>query len=121
MNKAPTIKDYISDFPVSTQKKLKQLQSLIKKTVPKAEETISYGMPAYKLNGPIVYFAAYKNHIGFYPTPAPILAFKQELKKYKTSKGAVQFPLDEDLPVSLIGKMLRFKVKANLSKIRSKK
>jgi len=121
MKKSESINEYISRFPISAQKKLKQLRAIIKKNVPKAEETISYGMPAYKLNGPLVYFAAYKNHIGFYPTPVPILAFKQELKNYKTSKGAVQFPLDENLPVALIGKMLRFKVKANLSKIRSKK
>lgn len=121
MTKPSTIKEYISGYPISTQKKLKQLQSIIKKNIPKAEELISYGMPAYKLNGPVAYFAAYKNHIGFYPTPAPILAFKQELKKYKTSKGAVQFPLNQKLPVSLIGKILKFKVKANLSKIKSKK
>lgn len=121
MKKKESVREYISLFPLSTQKKLKQLRALIKKTAPKAAESISYGMPSYKLNGPLVYFAAYKNHIGFYPTPAPILAFEKDLKKYKSSKGAVQFPLDQKLPISLIGKMIKFKMRGNLSKVKSKK
>lgn len=121
MKKPESVTEYISRFPIATQKKLKELRAIIRKNAPKAEETISYGMPSYKLNRPLAYFAAYKNHIGFYPTPAPILAFKKDLKKFKYSKGAVQFPLDDKLPTALIGKMIKFKVKANFTKIRSKK
>src|SRR5947209_3440530 len=89
---------YIAVFPESTQKVLQQLRSIIKKAAPDAEEVISYNMPAYKLNGILVYFAGYENHVGFYPTASPIQVFKEQLTAYKTSKGAIQFPLDEALP-----------------------
>src|SRR5207253_8984189 len=92
MFKPQSIDAYISDFPAETQKVLKQVRSSVKKAAPKAEETISYGMPAFTLHGSyLVYFAGYKNHIGFYPAPIGIELFKKELSKYKSGKGSVQF------------------------------
>lgn len=102
---------YIAAFPAGTQRRLKAIRSLIKKVAKEAVEQISYGMPAYKLNGkPLVYFAAYEKHIGLYATPQTHEAFKKELANYKQGKGSVQFPLDEDLPLNLIEAMLRFKL-----------
>jgi uncharacterized protein YdhG (YjbR/CyaY superfamily) len=101
---------YIAVFPESTKKKLQQLRSIIKKAAPAAEEVISYNMPAYKLNGILVYFAGYENHIGFYPTSLPMQVFKEELTDYKTSKGAIQFSLDEPLPVDLIKRIVKFRI-----------
>lgn len=118
MNSVNDIDDYIDSFPKEINQKLKELRALIKKTAPKAEETISYGMPAYKLNGPIIYFAAFKNHIGIYPTASPIVAFKKELKKYKTSKGAIQIPIEEPIPKKLITDLIKFKIKENADKIK---
>ncbi len=102
--------NYIALFPESTQKMLQQLRSIIKKAAPAAEEVISYNMPAYKLNGILVYFAGYENHIGLYPTSLPMQAFKEELTAYKTSKGAIQFSLDKKLPVDLIKRIVRFRI-----------
>jgi uncharacterized protein YdhG (YjbR/CyaY superfamily) len=110
------VSEYIEDFPIATQALLNQLRAVIKKAAPDAEEIISYQMPAYKYNGPLVYFAGYKNHIGFYPTPQGITAFKKELSVYKGSKGAVQFPLDEKLPLDLITKIVKYRVKQNSEK-----
>ena len=118
---ATDVDDYISAFPPPVQKKLFQLRAAIKKAAPKAEESISYMMPAYKLNGPLVYFAAYANHIGFYPTASAISAFKKEILSYKSSKGAVQFPIDEPIPLGLVEKMVKFKVKDNLVRAELKK
>ncbi len=106
-----TVASYIASFPMVIQKKLKQLQKIIKAAAPKAEERMSYGMPAYFLNGPLVYFGAYEKHIGFYPTPSAIATFEKELAPYKHAKGSVQFPLDKPLPAALIKKMVLFKVK----------
>jgi uncharacterized protein YdhG (YjbR/CyaY superfamily) len=114
--KPNNVNEYIEGFPKATQTLLKQLRATIKKAAPDAEELISYQMPAYKNNGPLVYFAAYKNHIGFYPTGQGISAFKKELSVYKGSKGAVQFPLDEKLPLDLITKIVKYRVKQNLEK-----
>lgn len=111
-----TIDAYIATFPVSTQALLQQMRNTITKAAPKAEETISYGMPTFKLQGNLVHFAGYKNHIGFYPAPSGIEAFADELKKYKTSKGAIQFPVDEKLPLALVTKIVKFRVKENLAK-----
>lgn len=119
--KPANVDDYIAAFPPPTQKLLKALRTVIKKAVPKAEEGIGYGMPAYKLNGPLVYFAGYKEHIGFYPTPSGITSFDKELSAYKKSKGAVQFPLNEPLPVKLIEKMVKFRRKENEAKAEAKK
>lgn len=104
---------YIAGFPPATQNVLEQIRSTIKKAAPEAEEVISYQMPAYKCNGMLVYFAAYKNHIGFYPTPSGIESFKNELSIYKGAKGSVQFPLEDPLPVNLITRIVAFRVKEN--------
>ncbi len=100
MKKPIDIDEYISSFPKETQKILEQLRVTIKGVAPHADEVISYGMPAFKLNGMLVYFAAYTNHIGFYPTPSGIAAFKKELSIYKGAKGSVQFQLDKSLPLN---------------------
>ncbi|MGZ4863124.1 MAG: iron chaperone [Halobacteriota archaeon] len=110
------IDDYIATFPKDVQHKLNELRSVIQESAPEAEEAISYGMPAFKLNGNLVHFAAYKKHIGFYPTHSGILAFDEKLSIYKHSKGAVQFPIDGPIPLDLVREMVRFRVKENLAK-----
>jgi len=115
-NKPNTVDEYIASFPKQIQVLLNQLREVIKKTAPKADEVISYSMPAYKQNGILVYFAANKNHIGFYPTASPIKIFKEDLSNFKTSKGAIQFPFDKPLPITLIKKIVKFKIKQNLEK-----
>jgi uncharacterized protein YdhG (YjbR/CyaY superfamily) len=112
--------EYISQFPVKQQKALEEIRKAIKAAAPKAEEVISYSMPAYKLNGMLVYFAGYENHIGFYPTPSGIEAFKKELANYKSAKGSVQFPIDQPLPLALIKKMVQFRIKENTEKNKTK-
>ncbi|MEQ1799038.1 MAG: DUF1801 domain-containing protein [Lacibacter sp.] len=123
MNKtAPANVDaYIKQFPPEVQAMLQKLRAAIKAAAPKAEEVISYQMPAYTYHGMLVYFAAYKNHIGFYPTGSGIEAFKKELSVYKGSKGAVQFPLDKPLPLALIKQIVKFRVQMNLEKEQLKK
>ncbi len=116
MKKAASVDEYISGFPEDVQKYLAEMRSAIKKTVPEAEETISYSMPAYKLNGILIYFAAFKNHIGFYPTSSAIMEFKKELSPYKSAKGSVQFPLGKPLPLDLITKIVRFRKEENINK-----
>ena len=112
--------DYIAVFPENTQKILQQIRSIIKKAAPGAAEVISYNMPAYKLNGILVYFAGYENHIGFYPTASGIEAFKKHFSDYKFSKGAVQFPIDQPLPSSLIKKIVEFRVAETKQKQKTK-
>ena len=116
-----TVDEYIQLHPEATQKLLQQIRQTIKKAATGAEELISYNMPAYKLLGPLVYFAAYKNHIGFYPTNSGVTAFKKEIKEYKNSKGAIQFPLDEPLPLKLITQIVKFRVAENKQKELDKK
>jgi uncharacterized protein YdhG (YjbR/CyaY superfamily) len=111
-----SVNSYISSFPAETRTLLEKIRVTIQKAAPKAEETISYQMPAYKLNGMLVYFAGYKNHIGFYPGAAGIAEFKKEIAAYKNAKGSVQFPLDEPLPLALVTKIVKFRVKQNLEK-----
>lgn len=115
------VDEYIACFPIKTQGILKQIRKTIKKAAPKAEEVISYQMPAYKQGGVLVYFAAYQNHIGFYPTAAGIIAFQNEIKNYKNSKGAVQFPIDEPMPLALIERMVKQRIEANEAKAQKKK
>lgn len=116
-----SVDQYISTVPPSTRKILRELRSAIREAAPAATEKISYQMPTYFQNGNLVHFAAYKNHIGFYPAPSGILAFKDELIGLKSSKGAVQFPIDQPLPLKLIGKIVRFRVKENTLKAPKKK
>ena len=111
-----TIDEYIATFPPNIQTLLQQIRATIHKAAPEAEETISYNMPAFKQNGVLVYFAAFKNHIGFFPTAQGIEAFKDKLVAYKTSKGTIQFPLDQPFPLDLIAEIVRFRVKTNTSK-----
>jgi uncharacterized protein YdhG (YjbR/CyaY superfamily) len=101
---------YIATFPAATQKQLKNMRAIIKMAAPEAAEVISYGMPAYKQNGMLVYFAGYKAHIGFYPTASGIQHFLPKIQAYKHSKGAVQFPLDQPLPKNLIGEIVAFRI-----------
>ena len=115
------INAYISSFPEATQKILEQLRITIKTAAPQAVEVISYGMPAFKLNSVLVYFAAYSKHIGFYPTSSGIAAFKKELSIYKGAKGSVQFPINQPLPFDLITKMVQFRVMEDLEKAAGKK
>lgn len=119
-NKAfKTINEYISTFPKGVQVVLEELRQVIRKSAPEAEETISYGIPTFDLNGfHLVHFAAYKNHIGFYPTSSGITAFKKELSLFKTSKGTVQFPLTESIPFDLVKRIVKFRVEENISKKR---
>lgn len=109
-----TIDEYIIQFPPGIQEILKELRKVIKEAAPDAQEKISYGMPAFVLHGNLVYFAAFKNHIGFYPAPNGIDAFKQELSEYKGSKGTVQFPIGKPLPYDLISRIVKFRVAENI-------
>lgn len=111
-----TIDEYISVFPSPIQELLQQIRITIQEEAPDATEAISYAMPTFKLHGNLVHFAAFKSHIGFYPTPSGIKAFEKELDAYKYSKGAIQFPLNQPLPLDLVRKIVRFRVKENLEK-----
>ena len=115
-----SIDEYFVSFPTEIQKLLQQVRTTIKKAAPDAEEAIKYAMPAFVYKGNLVFFAAYKNHIGFYPTPSGIIAFKKDLAAYQTSKGAVQFPLDKPMPVGLITKIVKYRVKENSEKEKTK-
>jgi uncharacterized protein YdhG (YjbR/CyaY superfamily) len=111
-----SIDEYIGTFPRPVQEKLTTLRQLIRRTAPGATEKISYQMPTFYLNGNLVHFAAHARHIGFYPTPSGISKFKTELSKYQSSKGSVQFPMEESLPVELIEKIVKFRVGENTKK-----
>jgi len=115
-----SIDEYIATFPAEMQKILEELRATIKAAAPEAEEKISYQMPTFALKGNLVHFAAYKNHIGFYPTPNGIEAFKQELSVYEGAKGSVRFPIEKPLPLELISKIVAFRVAENLEKAGSK-
>jgi uncharacterized protein YdhG (YjbR/CyaY superfamily) len=121
MTKPKNIDEYIGCYPKEIQKLLEQLRSTIKKAAPNAVEIISYGMPAFKQNGMLVWFAAHTKHIGFYPGASGIEAFKQELSVYKGAKGSVQFPLDKPLPSGLITRIVKFRVTENIQKAELKK
>ncbi|GAA4422779.1 DUF1801 domain-containing protein [Pontibacter saemangeumensis] len=111
------VASYIKSFPENVQQLLKQVRATIQEQAPDATESISYGMPAYKTSGqPLVYFAAFKNHIGFYATPTGHAAFAAELSKYKQGKGSVRFPLDQPLPLSLIARIVAFRARENAAK-----
>ena len=111
------VENYIAQFPEDIRAMLEKIRSLIKNAAPDATESVAYGMPAYKTNKkPLVYFAAFKNHIGFYATPSGHTEFQEELSHYKQGKGSVQFPLDQAIPYELIGKIVKFRVEENKSK-----
>jgi len=111
-----SIDEYIAMFPKDTQKILEELRVTIRAAALEAKEKISYQMPTFDLKGNLVHFAAYKNHIGFYPQPSGIQAFKNELSKYEGAKGSVQFPITKPLPLELISKIVKFRVAENLKR-----
>ena len=111
-----TVDQYIAAFPADVKKRMQQLRTTIKAAAPKAEEVISYQMPGYKYLGMLVYFAAYKNHIGFYPGAGGVLEFYKELSSFKSAKGSVQFPHDRPIPFEIISKIVKFRVKQNEEK-----
>ena len=115
-----TIDEYIETFPIDVQDILQALRRTIKKSAPKAVEAIRYQIPTFKLHGNLVHFAAYKNHIGFYPSSSPIKVFAKELTSYKTSKGTIQFPIGEPLPLALVRKIVKFRVKESTEKAKRK-
>ena len=116
-----TIDEYIATWPADIRAKLLSMREAIKKAAPKAEEAISYNMPTFRQNGYLVYFAAFKNHIGFFPVPSGMKAFEKELSKFKTGKGSVQFPYDQPLPLALVAKIVKFRVRENMAKAEAKK
>lgn len=115
-----SIDEYIATFPKDTQKILKDIRATIKAAAPNAEEKISYQMPTFFLNGNLVHFAAFKNHIGLYPTPSGTEAFKKEIPRYKAAKGSIRLPLDEPMPLNLISRIVKFRVAENLKKAQLK-
>jgi len=115
-----SIDDYIASFPDDVQTKLREMRALIRAAAPEATEKISYQMPTFDLHGNLVHFAAHRSHIGLYPAPTGIEAFKEAFAPYKTSKGAVQFPLDQPLPVDLITRVVQFRVGENQQKAAEK-
>ena len=112
------IDEYIQTFPEEVQIILEKMRQTIRKAVPEAEEAISYQIPTFKLNGNLVHFAAFKNHIGFYPIPTGIQAFEEELSPYKQGKGSVQFPIDQPVPYDLVRRIVRFRVNESLGKVK---
>ena len=123
MEKTPPqdIDAYIAGFPEDVQAKLEKLRATIHQAAPGVQEKISYQMPTFFLEGNLVHFAAYKNHIGFYPTPSGIEQFKDALSVYKSAKGSVQFPLDQPIPYELVGEIVAFRVDENLAKAAAKR
>ncbi len=115
-----TIDEYIAGFPRDVQEILAKIRMTIRKAAPGAAETIKYRMPNFTLNGDLVYFAAFKKHIGFYPIPTGIEAFQKELSVYQQGKGSVQFPLDKPIPYALISRIVKFRVKENLERAAAK-
>jgi uncharacterized protein YdhG (YjbR/CyaY superfamily) len=118
--KPENIDEYISDFPAEIQKLLSEVRTTIRKAAPAAKELISYQMPAFRQNSVLVYFAAFKKHIGFFPTMSGIAAFKEELSVYKGAKGSVQFPFEKPMPLDLISRIVKFRVAEDEAKAEAK-
>jgi uncharacterized protein YdhG (YjbR/CyaY superfamily) len=121
IEKIQTVNEYIAQFPPEVRKKLNELRAAVLEAAPDAAEKISWGMPSYSLHGMLVYFAAFKNHIGFYPGASGVGTFLPGLSGYKTSKGTIQFPLDRPMPLDLVREIVRFRVGENIKKAESKK
>ncbi len=121
MENVADINTYIAQFPEEVRVLLEQMRKTIQAAAPEAEEAISYAMPTFKLQGNLVHFAAYKKHIGFYPAPSGISAFPHEIAAYEYAKGSVQFPIDKPLPLDLVTKIVKFRVRENLEKFALKK
>jgi uncharacterized protein YdhG (YjbR/CyaY superfamily) len=121
MLESKNIDDYISQFPKETQQHLIQVRTAIKKAAPKATEAIKYGIPTFVLNGKnLVHFGGFDHHVGFYPAPTGLLAFKEALAQYKHGKGSAQFPLEKQMPLSLITRIVKYRVKESDSKVKKK-
>jgi uncharacterized protein YdhG (YjbR/CyaY superfamily) len=116
-----SIDQYIAGFPPNVQQKLEQMRGAIRAAAPEAEETIKYSIPTFVLQENLVHFAAFAKHVGFYPAPSGIAAFKDELSEYKGAKGSVQFPIDKPIPLTLIKKIVRFRVQEVRAKSAAKK
>lgn len=116
--KTTSIDAYIATFPEEVQEKLQQIRATIQKAAPAATEAIKYGMPTFVLNGNLIHFAAYKNHIGIYPAPVAIETFAKDFAPYKTSKGAVQLPIDQRMPLALITKVTKFRIKQVMEEVK---
>jgi uncharacterized protein YdhG (YjbR/CyaY superfamily) len=114
--KFKTTDEYIASFPKDVQRTLGSLRRVIRESAPDAEEVIAYGIPTFRLNGNLVHFAAFRNHISFFPTSSAIAAFKKELSVYELSKGTVRFPMGRPIPLALVKKIVRYRLKENLSK-----
>jgi len=112
--KFTTVDEYIAAQPAHAKALLQEMRSTIRKAAPEAEEVISYNMPAFKLHGLLVWYAAFKEHIGFYPRPSAIAAFRKALSAYKGAKGSVQFPIDQPLPLQLISQIVKYRIRENL-------
>lgn len=121
MNEYTDINEFISQFPENIQAILQEVRKTIQQAAPEAKESIKYGMPTFIFNGNLVHFAAYKNHIGFYPAPTGIDAFIDDLAQYRTGKGTIQFPIDKPIPFDLITKVVKFRMEENLKKSKKKK
>lgn len=121
MTKPESISAYINDAPAVARERLEKLRAAVHKLVPDAEELISYGMPAFRYKGMLLWFAAHTNHIGLYPHRSAMIFFAKELSAYKTAKGSIQFPYEKALPMALINKIIRFRVKENDEKENRKK
>jgi len=115
-----SIDEYIASFPKEAQKILEAIRATIKAAAPEAEEKISYQMPTFFLNGNLIHFAAFKNHIGIYPTPSGTQAFKDEISRYQGAKGSIRLPIDEPMPLELISRIVKFRVAENLTKAKAK-
>ncbi len=113
MAKPASIDEYIALYPADTQRLLQKIRALIQEAAPGAKEKIAYGIPTFTLNGNLIHFAAYKNHIGLYPTPAGLEAFKEELVEFKNARGSVQFRLDKELPINLIERIVAYRIEKN--------
>ena len=120
--KAPkTVDEYIRGFPRNAQRALKEMRRAVKAAVPMAEEKISYRMPTYMLHGRLLYFAAHKNHIGFYPMAAAISEFAKDVARFETSRGTIRFPLDKPMPLALIKRIVKYRVKENLARAKGRR
>lgn len=120
MNNFQNVEEYINQFDYEIQNILRNFRLFIISNFPELEETISYAMPTYRLNGNLIHFAGYKNHLGFYPGPSGVINFLEKSDRYKTSKGAIQFPLNEPLPLEIIKEVIEFRIFENKSKIKNK-
>jgi uncharacterized protein YdhG (YjbR/CyaY superfamily) len=121
MKAAASIDEYIAGYPEDVQSQLQKIRETIRKAAPQAGEAIKYGLATFTLNGNLVHFGAFKTHIGFYPAPGGIKEFQKELAKYDGSKGTIRFPIDKPLPLPLISKIVKFRVKQSLEKAKAKK